>query len=466
MMWMISGSVLIMGLLGAGGTRTNDLVSLMDAKDYFAYHKIETTPERMTEVAGAKPTSPAARIQQLLAIRWLGRHAAETKKSTAARKTLEKIAAGKEAQDRFGFASEYARTALARVEGKPIPLKRPVPADSVSQRALSWFPDSATLFGALDLRRGGEVKDLDISPLRTFLLKQVPAREKEQLYEGIDKLGNIRLDRISFAHVTDASDKQKNRMFVRVTGLGSHRALLNMIQPLVLIGGVKLDERKGAKGEAITVLDMGNSGGAIAIVGDTDVLIAGYEGNGQGIDVINQALDVRAGKKDSIVKGSFADALKDVPAGANGLLMGDLPDEVRNELTGAGSPFKAVPKTISAVLTRGKVLEIKAEGVMASADDATTLADNIVKLKTMGLAMIGKIPPKVGVTPSQAKLLRQAIESVTAKADKDSVKANVRIPAKAMEAFSNLVVKYLAVDMAPDAPEVKPPPPAPPPVGK
>jgi hypothetical protein len=77
---------------------------------------------------------------------------------------------------------------------------------------------------------------------------------------------------------------------------------------------------------------------ALALVNDTDVILAGYAGGvgneGKHLEVVQQALHVRAGRREpSALTGYLADSLKSVPRDACGLLIGEVPTAVRSELS-------------------------------------------------------------------------------------------------------------------------------------
>jgi hypothetical protein len=75
------GSLLV--FLSVGTTGSTDLVSVIDAQSYFKSRDIEVKPEKMLELAGKTPTDAKEEIAQLLAIRWLGEHPGEVKKTKA-----------------------------------------------------------------------------------------------------------------------------------------------------------------------------------------------------------------------------------------------------------------------------------------------------------------------------------------------------------------------------------------------
>ena len=106
----------IAALLLGGGASFNDLVSLIDAEDYFRAREVQTSIDGLKELAGKEPKDARGQVSQLLAIRLLGElkigNADEKQRIVAA---LAPIAAGTRAQDRDGFAKRYAQRAVARL---------------------------------------------------------------------------------------------------------------------------------------------------------------------------------------------------------------------------------------------------------------------------------------------------------------------------------------------------------------
>jgi hypothetical protein len=287
-------------VLGSGGA-ANDLVSWIDADDYFKTRGVEVTAARMREVAARELAVEAlAPVNRLLAIRWLGENAEAVKNDRQARRVLERIAAGDRARDPQGFARDYARRALARLDGKPDPVPT-VPDDSLRADALAWFPEKAVLVGGFDFRPPPGL-DLPADPsLRALLAGSLSDRARKELYALAEVLGNVRVDRISFALMPPPKEC-KARAFIRITGLLERKRLLDFIRADRPEARVK--QEQGPRGELITLISTGPEGPAAALVGDTDLLIAatGFlaSGSEQGkldpVEVLRKALRVRAGR--------------------------------------------------------------------------------------------------------------------------------------------------------------------------
>ncbi len=220
----------------------------------------------MIELAGKDPTEPKTQVAQLLALRWLGAHPEEAKKSDKARALLEQIAQGKKAQDSYGFARGYAQRALARIEGKPAPARPAIPTDSLRSDAFKWFPADVMLLGGIDMRASGETRPAD-EDLAAAISRVVPQKE---ILAFADQVGNLRLDRVALALSANVRG-MPDQGYARVSGTGNLKRLAEFARKNTPEG--KLTESKGPKGEAITVLSGRDRNLAIAFIGDTDLLM-------------------------------------------------------------------------------------------------------------------------------------------------------------------------------------------------
>ena len=112
---------------------------------------------------------------------------------------------------------------------------------------------------------------------------------------------------------------------------------------------------------------------AIMLIGNTDLILTFYEGFGYGNkgkneDLVQELLDVRAKKKPNAMTGKLKDRLAKIPEKAVGLLVGDVPTELKVELQ---REFEAVPDNVLAyLLATDKGLEAYGEGSMANEEAA------------------------------------------------------------------------------------------------
>jgi hypothetical protein len=434
--------IMLLMLISSGGGSAHDLVSVVDAADYFQAHNIDVKADALVDLAGKDPEDAKGQVAQLLALRWLGEHAEQARKVKTARTTIQQIADGKKAQDPLGFAKDYAQATLALLDGKPAPKAAAIPANSVAREALRWFPDSASIFGAFDTRASGELAPLDESGVRSFLAKILRGKDKQEFYKFVDGAGNIRLDRVSFGYTPDPQNSHKSRIYMRFTGLADRKALADLLKKTM--PDSKVEFKKGPKG-LITVISAEKHPPAFALIGNTDLLMCGYEGNEENsLEVLEEALDVQAGNKASILKGTYAARLKKVPADAVGVSMGDVPEQLRRDMVrGPGSPFKAIPKSVFAVMTRAKHINIDWHGTMTDADDAKAFAESVADLKKQGVELLKQLPPQLKIKPEQVKVMTKALQSVRMEAKDDTVSGGLEITQQMVHVINAMIQKSM-----------------------
>jgi hypothetical protein len=450
---MIWGAFSILLLVGVSGSGAKDLVSLLDAPQYFKSRGIDVKPERMLELAGKAPAGGKEQVQQLLAIRWLDEHPDMVKKTPSARETLRAIADGKQGKDPQGFAADYARAALTRLDGKGVALHA-LPAGSVRGKALAWFPKECTIFAAADLRPPKGLPEQNSNPLANAINRRMIPKDKELFFKAVDRLGNIRIDRISFAVLPDRNNPNKTRMFIRFTGQGDHKRLVAFFRQEG--SGLAVKERKGPGGEPITVFDYKGRGPAFAAIGDRDVLMAGYPGGAHGpgvqplnqLDVVDEALDVRAGKKASLLTGPYAGTLKGVSPNASGLLIGDLPESWRQELTrGRGNPFRGFVQNFNVVLTRNaKGVRIRFTGGAANAKAAKGFADGVNVAKRLALDGLKQLPQFLKIKPKGMEAMQGVVKGVRVEAKDALLSGGAFVPNEAVRAGCDLVTMAFLLD--------------------
>jgi hypothetical protein len=434
--------VFFLAVSTAGGAPT-DLVSLIDGPDYFKARSIEVSADKMAELAGKGPSEGQTSVAQLLAIRWLGEHPAEAKQVRGAREGLQKIAEGDRAKDPQGFARDYARRALARLDGKAAPAPT-MPANSVRDEALRWFPAPSTIFGGLEFRPPRGVKVEEDPMLWATMANLIPARERTEMYKFADQVGNIRLDRVSFAVIPDPDQDQRTRLFIRYTGRGDRKRLAEFLRQNM--GDAALKEQKSDDDKPISIVNTKRGGPAIAIVGDTDLIMAGYPGAhgpqqpARDVEVVEEALQVMAGKKPSIVKGSYAGTLRNSPAQAVGLAVGNLPQKWRDELTGKGSPFRGFPQDFNVTLTRStKGASVSFTGAAATAGEAKAFVESVNTLKQQAAEGLKKLPPVIKLSAKAVDAMQTALKSIKVEARDALLTGSATIPDEAIRAAGQVM---------------------------
>jgi hypothetical protein len=415
-------------VLLVGGPAVHDMASLLEPAPYLKAHEVELKAERLAELASRQAKGGKEQMIQLMAIRWLGLHPAEAKKADGVLRTLEDIAGEKKGRDANGFASAYARIALARIEGHPIsvaPMPRP---GYLRSDALAWFPAEATIFGAQDHRASGEISALDQEAVSHLLGRIVPEREWRPIYEFVDAVGNLEIDRIAFALELDEKGMDPKRIWLRFTGAGDPQLLQDFIAKLY----PERQERKGSAGEPIVILTKKDRAPAFAFVGKTDLLIAGTKNEQDNhVELISAMLDARAGKIKNVTAGPFAEILKKVENNARGLLVADVPEGLRAEL-GRSLPAAPIPRRVIVQTTRGKALAVRLEAMMKDADEAVAAAKILEDWKAQGLRALKALPPEVKVPKPLVDVGRQALEGVKLEAMGSAVTVSTQVPSEAI----------------------------------
>jgi hypothetical protein len=437
-------------LIFNGGGGANDLVSLLDADNYFKSRGIEVSLDKMVEQAGKEPVDAKTQIEQLLSIRVLSEDPDIAKTDKRVVPLLEQIASGKKYQDKLGFAKEYAGRALARIKGKAPPV-RSMPKDATTD-ALRWFPEQSTMVGSLDLRSTTKVARDNSKQLRLALKKMMPDLLEKELFKFAVNVGNVRLDSISFAYQHDAANPRAGRLYFRVTGLANHKDLADYFRN-VLPPSVQIKERKGPKDEPITVFEFKNQhdAPAFALVGDTDLAFAVYPDRGNpgnhSLELLDGILEIRAGKKANVTKGPLAAALKKVPPTAFALFTGELTEDLRAGMLGPFSPFKAAPKAMHAEAVRSdKEIGIHLHFTMLNADDAKTFHTDLEGLKEKAIAELKNLPARIQISEKSVKTLTKALEGIKLKATGTSVTGGGTATQETSRAFLELIEKSIRRD--------------------
>jgi hypothetical protein len=441
----MSGGLMFFLMMALNGSGSADLVSYFDGAPYFRSRSIEMKPEKMVELAGKEPASAKEEISRLLAIRWLGEHGAEVKKTPNARELLEQIAQRKKGKDPLGFARDYARLALARLDGKSTSLDT-LPANSVRFDALAWFPSQCSLFGAMDYRPPKGISVTTEDSLRIWLSQVLGERGREEMYKAVEGIGNVRVDRISFGVVPDPNNDQQTRLYYRMTGKGDSRRILDFLKQNG--GDTKISTRKSPDGEPIGVADFKRHGPAIIFIGNTDMVVAGFPGARGQVDngpIVEEVLDLGAGKKKNLLTGPYAGMLRSTSSGVSGLFIGDLPEKWRKAITGGrGSPFRAVPQYFNLwFMSNSKGLRIRFTGSAANAREAREIIDGVDQLKQKAMEGLKKLPKAIKLKPKTVDALRAALKSVKLEARDALLTGSATVSNEALQGSLAMMTLFL-----------------------
>jgi hypothetical protein len=331
-------------------------------------------------------------------------------------------------------------------------------ADSVRSDALQWFPKKSTIFGSIDARPPKGVTPQSNDTLRRMFAKELRDRDKSEMYAFAEKVGNFRIDRVSFAIIPDANQDDLTRAYIRVTGKGNPKRLADFLSQQ--FRGAKVKKQNGPSGEAITIIDHQDEQPAIALIGDTDMLACGItskEGRGKQGTILDQALQVMAGKKDNLVKGPYGRTLKSAPARASGLLIGDLPERW-TKVTGRGSPFQGFPQHFNVTMTRNaKGMKVRVTGSAANAKEAKAFVDSVHKLKQQGIDGLNKLPEMVKIEKKTIESMKAALKSIRMEAQDALLTGGVTISNETAKAGVEMM-KWLFMGVAVEARGVDPKP--------
>jgi hypothetical protein len=443
--------VLLLALRSLGGSAPLDLVGLVDPADYFAARHVDATPRNLLALASASPTDAAGRFRQLLAIRRLADTADRLGEHRAAvRQALTRLA-----EEADGFARDHARIALARIDGKPTPVLHVVPPDSLRE-ALAWFPADVTLAGALDVRAppgrqaaaGAEAKR-QAERVQALLLKSLPGQAREAVYQFAEAVGDCRLDRVAFGTALDPADSNKGRMYVRATGRMDHKRLAAYLREK-LGPGVVVAERQGLRGEVITIFSPGASPPAWVLVGDHDLLLAGYVSDSVSCaGLADEVLAVRDGGRPNLLAGPLGKELRDVPGNAAGMLRGSVPRWMAAGI--ARSFLGAAPRQVAADLLpresrdrprpEAPGIEIRLRGTFDTEADAHRFADALrgqvreVRTALQGMSFSFQV---LG-----AATVRKAVEEIEVRTDGPAVTARATLSERTIRVLLALLEAQL-----------------------
>jgi hypothetical protein len=459
-------ALVTLGSVGGFASGGNDLVSLLPTDTYFQSRRIPLNIENLETLARTEPKDGKTQVKQLMALRALAENPELIRKGPdTVLRTIEKIARGELAHDRLGFSQEYARRTLFAVgsplRARPKPPKAGPPADFAAD-ALGWFPASSTLVGFIGGSPGAVTTNDHSKEVRKLLGKLVRRpRDWNEFFNGIEMVGNARIDRISFAYSSKDKQKGKDRLFIRISGLGDHQRIVAALKAATK-GTSAWKEDKDALGIPITTVQERNSP-AVAFIGDTDLVIGSYtSGFGGGdatnqLEVIEHLFAIRAGKKESVLKGALLEGQPQLSPRTVGLLLGELPQELRQALR-TFATFERLPKSVRLQLLRAKGgMDVRFQAVLPDAHEARNFAKSLAGLRQAGLDGLKQIAEaKKGETPVPRHVIAasgKALESLKVQADGFRVKGELSIPSEALLAPLWLQLRFLGA-----MPEPVPPP--------
>ena len=139
----------------------------------------------------------------------------------------------------------------------------------------------------------------------------MPADFKGEVYKFADSVGNIRLNRVAYAFAPEAgANDERGRQMVRLTGLFDRKRVAAFIAGAV--PNAKVEEREG-----MTLIGTERRV-SFTLVGDTEFVFAGYDGDGDPLEVARQMLEVPAPARSRACSRAVAKDLRGVSDDAAG----------------------------------------------------------------------------------------------------------------------------------------------------
>jgi hypothetical protein len=424
-----------------------DAVSFIPTAHYFKSRNVEASIDKLVDLAKTDPIDPKTQIMQLVAMKALAEDIANLKKAKNLgehRKTLEDIASGKKAADPAGFAKDYAAKLLAALDGTPLPMPAELPA-RVYEDGLRWFPANVQFASVMDNRVARN--EAMVARFVASLQPLIPDKEKGQIYDAIEKIGNVELHRMAFAmreEPRNAQPEEKKKLvidrpdteiFIRLTGRANRLWLAEL---LAREGGsgFKIEHSKGPSGEDMTYVKKGvNDPPAMVFIGSTEMLMCGYERTG-GRDhntLLEKCLNVRAGKEDSALKGPLVELLKKTPNKAHGVVAGKLPN-----LFGRGAPFSLPSEVLAYALRTPQGQDLAADLTMEDKESAMALTQLISQGRTSGLEALKKVQNDLPPNVNTASIIN-TLESLQVQAKENVVSVRILITDDAVMSFPALM---------------------------
>jgi hypothetical protein len=240
------------------------------------------------------------------------------------------------------------------------------------------------------------------------------------VYQFVETVGNIRLDRVAVAVEMDAKRPEPHRIYVRFTGAANRKWLAAFFRQHF----PEETTEQGPQAEPVTILSNPKDAPAFALVGDTDLVVAGYEKDrAKHRDVVEQLLQVRAQGKGGLRTGPLGGTLKDVPPQASALLAAELSDGMQKALAGRGLPLPVAPRRLLLDATRTRDLAVRLRALMNNPAGARTLAGALTKLQDQAVERLKNPPPEARLPAGALGPVQKMLAGARIEVQGDTVRA-------------------------------------------
>ncbi|HEV3447680.1 MAG TPA: protein kinase [Gemmataceae bacterium] len=308
--------------------------------------------------------------------------------------------------------------------------------------AFAWFPSDCTFFGGRDFRAQAGLSEQQLLVIFQLLAE---TRLKDQIWKFKSLVG--RIDRITSAYAPNPTHPGRSRYFLRVSGQIDSRRIEDAYRHEFPIATA---EERLPKGKRTILLSTRTPAiPAIALVDDTDLVIAGYLGeDGDAIEAVGEMLDVKEGKRSS-AEARVRSLLPEAPPQAWGLIMGEIPELFRHALTSGGTPFRDLPDRVVLSLHGDKDLLLRLDGAFQVGSlgprrrrlpsqaeaDARTFEQNLRILQIRMIAFIRSAAETYKVPPETANLAVHMWQSLRFETLQNRVTAEMHMEPKATDAL-------------------------------
>jgi serine/threonine protein kinase len=262
------------------------------------------------------------------------------------------------------------------------------PGESPSQQAylvdeaLSWFPADVSFVGVRDMRFLPELSIQQLLVLTHFAEKFWQGKG-DRFWKLVSNAGQI--ERVAFAYLADAKNPGKSRIFIRLTGTLSRARVLEWFRQDWPGASVRVDP--GQEGIAL-VSSSQPVAPAFAIVGNTDLILAGYQDVQQKhLDVVQQMLALRGGRGKN---ATASQALRNTHGDDFAFMIGRPPDGIKNLFL-----LPVLPRSLAVNLRGRNDILLNLHGLFASEADARAFADHVNQLRQQAIAFVKKPPFKI-----------------------------------------------------------------------
>ena len=359
-------------LLLSGGT-AGDIASMLPTEAYLKHRQIESDVDSLMTWATKEPSDPKTQLAQLVAMRRIGEQGDAFSKSPKAadyRQTLARIAEGKLAADKTGFAAIQAAKTLAALDGKK--LAEPKLPANIAEQAWTYFPKNSVMAGFAEVR-GEQAVDAEAKVIQA-VLKSLTDRERGEMFAALETVGNMRIDRAAFAVTED----EGTTSIIRITGKANPEWILK-----AGFRGKEKGTLKLKNGVEVHFVTIDNSGSVAALIGDSDFLVVnGSDRKKDRADSVKELLEklLADAGKDNLAGTTFKEELKSIPKNAVAAIVGRLPEEAKK---GLGDKS---PESMRIYATRSpQGLGLDGQATMASPDAAKGMAEMALMLRKQAL---------------------------------------------------------------------------------